>query len=214
MRRKLLVSAAVLVLAFTMPAMAARDKSGQGGGAHGQGTGSHSPGTGPHGRGTGSGGHQGGGTGGGTGVINPFGGRAVGGSGQHDGRGTGGTRRDHRDSRNPFDIFGPSGHGFRPGAHQGRHNNAFDALRRMFNAPRRFHHGTYRRPHGWYAHRWTFGEFLPGLFFAQQYWISDYYGYGLSDPPPGTVWVRYGDDALLIDQDTGEVIQVIYGIFY
>jgi Ni/Co efflux regulator RcnB len=31
---------------------------------------------------------------------------------------------------------------------------------------------------------------------------------------PGTVWVRYGDDALLIDQYTGEVIQVAYGIFW
>ena len=33
-------------------------------------------------------------------------------------------------------------------------------------------------------------------------------------PMPGTVWVRYGDDALLIDRYTGEVIQVAYGIFW
>jgi hypothetical protein len=33
-------------------------------------------------------------------------------------------------------------------------------------------------------------------------------------PPPGTVWVRYGSDAVLIDRDTGEVIRVVYNIFY
>ena len=33
-------------------------------------------------------------------------------------------------------------------------------------------------------------------------------------PPPGTVWVRYGRDALLIDRYTGEVIQVEYSVFY
>ena len=33
-------------------------------------------------------------------------------------------------------------------------------------------------------------------------------------PPPDAVWVRYGDDALLIDRYTGEVIQVEYGVFY
>ena len=44
---------------------------------------------------------------------------------------------------------------------------------------------------------------------------ATYYGYyGLPYPPPGTVWVRYGDDALLIDQYTGEIVEVIYGLFY
>jgi Ni/Co efflux regulator RcnB len=101
------------------------------------------------------------------------------------------------------------------GQHTGRtHNSAFDSLRRAFNAPRHYHHGTYHRPSGWYAHRWTFGEFLPALFFGNNYWINDYSDFDLSDPPPGTVWVRYGDDALLIDRYSGEVIQVEYGIFY
>ena len=39
-------------------------------------------------------------------------------------------------------------------------------------------------------------------------------GIALDPPPPGTVWVRYGNDALLIDRYSGEVIQVVYGIFY
>ena len=34
------------------------------------------------------------------------------------------------------------------------------------------------------------------------------------DPPYGYVWVRYGDDALLVDVDTGEILRVVYGVFY
>jgi Ni/Co efflux regulator RcnB len=100
--------------------------------------------------------------------------------------------------------------------HAGRgHNSAFDALRRAFNAPHHYRYrGAYNRPNGYYAHRWTFGEFLPALFFGSSYWINDYGYYDLAEPPAGTVWVRYGDDALLIDRYSGEVIQVEYGIFY
>jgi Ni/Co efflux regulator RcnB len=32
-------------------------------------------------------------------------------------------------------------------------------------------------------------------------------------PPAGYEWVRVGDDALLIDVNTGEVLQAEYGVF-
>jgi len=32
-------------------------------------------------------------------------------------------------------------------------------------------------------------------------------------PPDGYVWVRYGDDALLIDEYSGDIIQVEYDVF-
>jgi Ni/Co efflux regulator RcnB len=35
----------------------------------------------------------------------------------------------------------------------------------------------------------------------------------LPAPPPGCVWVRYGDDALLVDADTGEIVEVVYDLF-
>lgn len=122
---------------------------------------------------------------------------------------------DGRDNNGGANAGGPFGTD-RGGHHSGRnHNDGFDALRRAFNAPRHYRHGRYHRPHGWYAHRWSFGEFLPSLFFSSRsYWISDYSDYDLPYPPPGTRWVRYGDDALLIDRYNGEIIQVVYGIFY
>jgi Ni/Co efflux regulator RcnB len=90
----------------------------------------------------------------------------------------------------------------------------FRRYQRNFAAPQRFRAPVYRRPAGWYSHRWTFGEFLPAAFFGRSYWIDNFYNFGLMDPPYGTVWVRYGSDALLIDRYTGEVIQVVYRVFY
>jgi Ni/Co efflux regulator RcnB len=87
-------------------------------------------------------------------------------------------------------------------------------VRANITAPRKFHAArAYVRPQGWYAHRWVFGETLPRVFFASDYWLTDYATYGLMAPWDGYEWVRYGDDALLIDVDTGEVIRVEYGLF-
>jgi Ni/Co efflux regulator RcnB len=85
--------------------------------------------------------------------------------------------------------------------------------RANIQAPRRFHIAAYVRPPGWYQHRWTFGERLPRAFFASEFFIADFGAYGLLAPWDGYEWVRYGDDALLIDLDTGEVIRVEYGLF-
>lgn len=83
-----------------------------------------------------------------------------------------------------------------------------------YQAERRYHWGQYQRPRGWYERRWLFGEFLPAFFWARNYWIADYWMFGLAIPPYGCEWVRYGNDALLIDTDSGEILQVVYGIFY
>jgi Ni/Co efflux regulator RcnB len=90
----------------------------------------------------------------------------------------------------------------------------FSAYHRNFSAPHRYRAPSYHRPSGWYAHRWTFGEVLPAMFWAPDYWLNDYRDYDLPLPPPGTVWVRDGDDALLIDRYSGEIIQVEYSVFY
>ncbi len=52
------------------------------------------------------------------------------------------------------------------------------------------------------------------MYFVRDYWLDNYEDFGLMDPPDGYTWVRYGPDALLIDEDTGEVVQVVYGVFY
>ena len=120
-------------------------------------------------------------------------------------------RRDYRDRNNDGrpDFRRPGGPGFSGG------RNDWSRYHRTFTAPRRFHAPSpYRRPPGWYYQRWTYGQILPSIFWGSSYWLNDWDDFGLMDPPPGTVWVRYGDDALLIDRYTGEVIQVEYGVFF
>jgi Ni/Co efflux regulator RcnB len=115
----------------------------------------------------------------------------------------------------------PGGQNFgnRPGGALGnsgprRDFSSFRDFHRSFNAPHRFRGPDYRRPNGWYDHRWSFGEFLPSLFWGSSYWLTDYYRYDLPPPPYGAVWVRDGYDALLIDRDSGEIITVEYDVFY
>ena len=104
------------------------------------------------------------------------------------------------------------------GVHFGQHR-PHDYNRHIYNrsfwATHRFHWRPYVRPHGWYYRRWVYGEFLPVFFWTQDYWLDNYWQFGLGDPPyDSAVWVRYGDDAILVDTDTGEIIQVVYGVFY
>lgn len=95
-----------------------------------------------------------------------------------------------------------------------RVNRDWSQYRRNFKAQRRFRIGIYHAPRGYYYRRWHYGERLPIAFYARDYWLLDFIAYGLFAPPPGCVWVRYGDDALLIDTYTGEIIQVRYDVFY
>lgn len=90
----------------------------------------------------------------------------------------------------------------------------FRSYNRNFTAPQRFRAPAYRPPRGFYVRRWRFGERLPSIFWAQSYWLTNFLAFGLMPPPPGTIWVRYGNDALLIDRFTGEIIQVRYDVFY
>jgi Ni/Co efflux regulator RcnB len=85
---------------------------------------------------------------------------------------------------------------------------------KAFNAPNHYHYGDYRAPQGYVYRRWNYGESLPREYWAQDFWINNFLNFGLIAPPDGYVWVRYGPDALLIDEDTGDIIQVEYGLFY
>ena len=87
------------------------------------------------------------------------------------------------------------------------------AYEHNFRAARTFHIGPYHRPSGWHAHVWTHGEILPRAYWAPQYILSDYWLFALEVPPAGYEWVRDGSDALLINIDTGEILQVEYGVF-
>ena len=98
--------------------------------------------------------------------------------------------------------------------HGGTHHAQIDVKFRIaVTATHHFHAGEYRSPPGYAYRRYNIGERLEPTFYARDYWLTDYATYDLMAPPDGYVWVRFGPDAILIDQDTGEVVQVQYGIF-
>jgi hypothetical protein len=80
----------------------------------------------------------------------------------------------------------------------------------------RYRLGTYYAPRGWgYGYqRFSIGIFLNSLLYSNTYWLDDPYSYRLP-PAYGTLrWVRYYDDALLVDIRDGYVVDVIHDFFW
>ena len=124
----------------------------------------------------------------------------------------------------PAPPHGPPLHGPVPGPHVGPggpggprvgpggpHGAQFTYHGRPFN---RTHASPFIYPGGWGYQRWGAGMVLPGLFLAPAYYYSDWAGLGLPPPDPGFQWVRYGPDLLLVNVETGQVVDAIYGAFY
>jgi Ni/Co efflux regulator RcnB len=82
-----------------------------------------------------------------------------------------------------------------------------------FQAARSFKVGPYHRPAGWVAQHWGYGQILPRTYWAPEYILADYWLFSLEVPPAGYEWVRSDSDALLIDVNSGEILQVEYGVF-
>lgn len=73
----------------------------------------------------------------------------------------------------------------------------------------------YHAPYRNYSYRrLTAGFFLQPLFFGSSYWIDDPWYYRLPPADGPYRWVRYYDDALLVDIYSGEVVDVIYNFFW
>jgi Ni/Co efflux regulator RcnB len=84
----------------------------------------------------------------------------------------------------------------------------------VMQARDRFHAGYYRPPYGYYSRAWGFGDILPRGWYARNYWLDNFLDFGLPYPPPGYTWVRVGPDALMIDQFSGRIVQVVSGVFW
>jgi Ni/Co efflux regulator RcnB len=50
-------------------------------------------------------------------------------------------------------------------------------------------------------------------YYGNQFWIDPSL-YGLPYPPPGCVWIRYWNDAILVDTYSGTTIDVIPNFFW
>lgn len=109
----------------------------------------------------------------------------------------------------------------------------WDGFRRWDNSSwrndRRYNWQDYRRSHGdifrmrpyyppvgWYGgySRFSIGFYLSNVLFGMNYWIDDPYYYRLPPAYGPLRWVRYYDDALLVDIRDGYVVDVIYDFFW
>lgn len=77
-----------------------------------------------------------------------------------------------------------------------------------------YHLGYYHDPFGWAYQTFAIGWRLWPNYYSSAYWINDPWMYRLPPAPPGTHWIRYYNDALLVDTWTGEVMDVIHGFFW
>lgn len=77
-----------------------------------------------------------------------------------------------------------------------------------------FHVGFYYDPFGWNYQRYQPGWRMWPNYYGRNYWLGDTSMYRLPPAYPGTQWIRYHGDAILVDTWTGEVVDVIYDFFW
>ncbi|MEO6151941.1 MAG: RcnB family protein [Croceibacterium sp.] len=96
-----------------------------------------------------------------------------------------------------------------------RNNNQYDWQRYRTTNRNVFNLGRYYSPYQNYSYRrFGVGTILQHLFYGNNYWIDDPWRYRLPDVYGPYRWVRYYDDALLVDVYSGQVVDVIYDFFW
>jgi Ni/Co efflux regulator RcnB len=78
----------------------------------------------------------------------------------------------------------------------------------------RIHGPAFHYPRGMHYRRWSVGGIFPRVFLTPSYFYSGWGALGLAAPAPGYAWVRYGPDLVLVNISTGQVENVVYGVFY
>ncbi|MFM6950105.1 MAG: RcnB family protein [Novosphingobium sp.] len=122
---------------------------------------------------------------------------------------------DHRwDNRNDRQRYTAS-RDYRRWDNRWRDNRRYDWYSYRRTSPSTFRGGLYYAPYRNYSYRrLNIGFFLDSLFYSNRYWITDPWQYRLPDVYGPYRWVRYYDDALLVNTYTGEVADVIYAFFW
>ena len=87
---------------------------------------------------------------------------------------------------------------------------------RLFHGPRLGFfffpgYGYVAVPHEYQNHYWRVGEYLPRWFW--RYTVSQYWAYGLPEPPPGCAWIWLDGDVALVDMSDGYIIDMVTNIW-
>ena len=74
--------------------------------------------------------------------------------------------------------------------------------------------GRYYDPYGWGYRRFSIGFSLWPSYYGSGFWMNDPWQYRLPPAYGPYRWVRYYDDALLVNIYTGQVVDVIHSFFW
>lgn len=77
-----------------------------------------------------------------------------------------------------------------------------------------FHFGFYSDPFGWDYFRYGVGWRLWPSYYRNSFWLNDPWRYRLPPAYGPYRWIRYYDDALLVNIYSGQVVDVEYDVFW
>jgi len=95
-----------------------------------------------------------------------------------------------------------------------RHDDRYDWRHWRSRNRSLFNLGFYFDPFGWGYHRWGIGWRLWPSYYDRYYWMNDPWMYRLPYAPWPYRWIRYYNDALLVNVITGQVVDVEYDFFW
>lgn len=130
---------------------------------------------------------------------------------------TGGTRDGYRNDNRGGAWRRDHGRNNRAGWNRNwRQDDRYDWNQRRQYDRNAYHLPRYYAPSGWrYGYRrFNVGFTLSAILFNRSYWLDDADYYGLPEAYGPYRWVRYYNDALLVDIYTGQVVDTVYDIFW
>jgi Ni/Co efflux regulator RcnB len=95
-----------------------------------------------------------------------------------------------------------------------RHDRRYDWLGYRNHYRSLFRLGHYYDPYGWNYRRFSIGFNLWPSYYGSSFWLDDPWQYRLPPAYGPYRWIRYYDDALLVNIYTGEVVDVEYNVFW
>ncbi len=77
-----------------------------------------------------------------------------------------------------------------------------------------YNFGYYNDPFGWGYRPFSIGWRMWPSYYSRSHWLNDPWQYRLPYAPAGYRWIRYYDDAILVDTWDGQVVDVIRNFFW
>lgn len=106
------------------------------------------------------------------------------------------------------------GDGHRRWSHDWRGDRRYDWRRWRERNRSAFRLGFYYDPFGWNYRRFHIGYNFWPSHYSSRYWLNDPWQYRLPRAYGPYRWVRYWNDALLVNIHTGQVVDVVHNFFW